>query len=208
MKSVIELKSDLNLGDYGDCIVDYAGTGMHWCDIAAEIADNHVSIYYSDILKFVSEHPDSLNEVIESGLYDPSDHYDFYAHAQAAEYMLIEQEIEENMFDELQLLGIDYCEHTLFMNFIPDKLMDEIRYAADEAESIDSIYDAINEWMDDEENAAQKAAFQIRAAKSPAKEDYKDLCTLADMSFEWETAPDDGIEKVALIAAEKLGVEI
>ena len=81
IKSVQELEGELYIGDYGGYFCDYADTNEYISDIITEIADNNVSIYYSDILKFVSENPDSLNEVIESGLYDPTCNYDFYSHA-------------------------------------------------------------------------------------------------------------------------------
>lgn len=201
IKSVQELKSELYLGDYGGYFCDYADTNEYISDIITEIADNNVSIYYSDILKFVSENPDSLNEVIESGLYDPTCNYDFYSHAQAAEFMIIEQELEEHSVDALKLVAYNYCEYNLFMIMVPDELADVI---------MDELVDEITNWLENDE--AQEAAYRIRASKELKSEDCEDLCVLADMENEFEIANESGtqqaLESVINIAAEKLGVEV
>lgn len=210
IKSVQELKSELYLGDYGGYFCDYADTNEYISDIITEIADNNVSIYYSDILKFVSENPDSLNEVIESGLYDPTCNYDFYSHAQAAEFMIIEQELEEHSVDALKLVAYNYCEYNLFMIMVPDELADVIAETAENAQTMDELVDEITNWLENDE--AQEAAYRIRASKELKSEDCEDLCVLADMENEFEIANESGtqqaLESVINIAAEKLGVEV
>ena len=210
IKSVQELKSELYLGDYGGYFCDYADTNEYISDIITEIADNNVSIYYSDILKFVSENPDSLNEVIESGLYDPTCNYDFYSHAQAAEFMIIEQELEEHSVDALKLVAYNYCEYNLFMIMVPDELADVITETAENAQTMDELVDEITNWLENDE--AQEAAYRIRASKELKSEDCEDLCVLADMENEFEIANESGtqqaLESVINIAAEKLGVEV
>lgn len=49
IKSIQELEGELDIGDYGSYFCDYADTNEYISDIITEIADNHVSIYYSDI---------------------------------------------------------------------------------------------------------------------------------------------------------------
>lgn len=210
IKSIQELESELYLGDYGDCFCDYIDTNEYISDIITEIADNHVSIYYSDILKFVSENPDSLNEVVESGLYDPSYDYNFYSHAQTAEFMIIEQDLEEHSMDSLKLAAYNYCEHNLFMKMVPDEFVDVIADAAESVQTMDELIDEITNWIDNDE--AQETAYRIRASKELKLEDCEDLCVLADMESEFEIAKgagtDTAIESVINIAAEKLGVEV
>ena len=210
IKSIQELKSELYTGDYGDCFCDYAETNEYISDIITEIADNHVSIYYSDILKFVSENPDSLNEVIESGLYDPTCNYDFYSHAQAAEFMIIEQDLEEHSIDSLKLVAYNYCEHNLFLQMVPDELVGIIADAVESVQAMDELIDEITNWLENGE--AQETAYRIRASKELKLEDCEDLCLLADMEDEFEIAKEAGtdsaIESVINIAAEKLGVEV
>lgn len=202
IKSVQELKSELYLGDYGGYFCDYADTNEYISDIITEIADNN--------LKFVSENPDSLNEVIESGLYDPTCNYDFYSHAQAAEFMIIEQELEEHSVDALKLVAYNYCEYNLFMIMVPDELADVITETAENAQTMDELVDEITNWLENDE--AQEAAYRIRASKELKSEDCEDLCVLADMENEFEIANESGtqqaLESVINIAAEKLGVEV
>lgn len=210
IKSIQELESELYIGDYGGYFCDYADTNEYISDIITEIADNNVSIYYSDILKFVSENPDSLNEVIESGLYDPTCNYDFYSHAQAAEFMIIEQNLEEHSIDSLKLVAYNYCEYNLFMKMIPDELADVIADAAESVQAMDELIDGITNWLENDE--AQETAYRIRASKELKLEDCEDFCVLADMENEFEIAKEAGtdaaIESVISIAAEKLGAEV
>ena len=210
IKSIQELEGELDIGDYGGYFCDYADTNEYISDIITEIADNHVSIYYSDILKFVSENPDSLNEVIESGLYDPTCNYDFYSHAQSAEFMIIEQELEEHSIDALKLVAYNYCEYNLFMQTVPDELVQVIDDAVENVQAMDELIDEITGWLENDE--AQEAAYKIRASKKLNLEDCKDLCVLANMEDEFEIAKEAGtdaaIESIINIAAEKLGVEV
>lgn len=68
------------------------------CDLISTVANDSVSLYYSDLYDFARENPDSLKEVIEEGLFvlDNKD-YSYSKHISAAMYMVNEREL----FDEL-----------------------------------------------------------------------------------------------------------
>ncbi len=103
-------KEDLYTGDYGEFFADYYDLEGYICDTVSSIADDNTSIYYSDILKFITEYPDSLKEVIDEGLYDPSCNYDLHKHGQSAQFMMIERDLYDNIEANLQLVAYTYIE--------------------------------------------------------------------------------------------------
>lgn len=68
------------------------------CDLIATVANDSVSIYYSDLYDFARENPDALEEVVEEGLFilDNKD-YDYAKHISAAMYMFAEREMSEEL---------------------------------------------------------------------------------------------------------------
>lgn len=91
-----------------DSFADYVSSQEYISDIISQFADNNVDIYYNKLLDFVKENPESLDEVIEEGLYDPSVGYCFWDHVTAAQYMVVEQKINDNLSDIIRYLAISY----------------------------------------------------------------------------------------------------
>lgn len=151
MVSVDSLRADLNTGDYGEYLNDYRDSTSGVADAIAEIADNRTSIYYSDILSFISENPESLAEVIEQGLYDPTHGYNLYEHGQAAEYMLIERDLYEHIEDSLVLVALEFIERDLGKTEIPEDLAEKLPEWAEEAalDSMDYMPDRIREYFEE-----------------------------------------------------------
>lgn len=54
----------------------------------------------------------------------------------------------------------------------------------------------------------QELAAEIRSSQEWDFDQLRELCELADMESEWESADGETFEQVAFQAAEKLGVEI
>lgn len=145
-----DLKNNLDLGEYGERLNDYRNSSAYVCDAIMEIADNDTSIYYHQILEFISNNPDSLAEVIAEGLYDPSRNYDLYAHGQAAEFMTIERDIYNHLADALYLAALDFIKYDAGFSEIPDDLAELVRDWADNADNDDrmsDIPDKIKEWL-------------------------------------------------------------
>ena len=61
---VQELLNDLELGDFGHEFENYSGS-TYICDAITEIADNYVSIYYSDIMDFIKNNVEEVEEAID-----------------------------------------------------------------------------------------------------------------------------------------------
>ena len=148
----LDLLADLDTGDHGDRLTDCRDSDSYICDAIQEIADADTSIYYSDIMDFVREHPDALADVIEEGLYDPSYKYDFYDHAQAAEYMTIERDIYDHLADSLMCAAVNFIRYDLEIVEIPEELAELLREWCDDADNNDrmnEIPDKIREYLAD-----------------------------------------------------------
>ena len=148
----LDLLKDLDTGDHGDRLTDYRDSSAYICDAIQEIADADTSIYYSDILDFIRENPDSLADVINEGLYDPSHNYDLYRHAQAAEFMIIERDIYDHIADALMCAAVNFIRYDLDAVEIPEELADLLREWCDDADTcdrMDEIPDKIREYLAD-----------------------------------------------------------
>lgn len=77
-------------------------------DLISEFADEWTDVYYSDLKKWAMAHIDDLEVVIDEGYYDPSHKYSLFNHIQAAQYMVIEQEINESISAVIRYLAISY----------------------------------------------------------------------------------------------------
>lgn len=149
---VSALYDGLDTGNYADCLTDYRDDDGYICDIISEIADNHTSIYYSDILSFISRNPDALAEVVEEGLYTVggSRSYNLYEHGQAAEYMIIERDIYDHMADGVLVSMLDYIRLDLELEYIPAELADLLQSwseCADNNNRMSDFIDNIREYL-------------------------------------------------------------
>jgi hypothetical protein len=76
-------------------------------------------------------------------------------------------------------------------------------YDVEEVEVIDQKYKEEKKMTREQELAAE-----IRSSQEWDFDQLRELCELADMESEWESADGETFEQVAFRAAEKLGVEI
>lgn len=93
-----ELRDRLDLGDYGAEIDNGYNGGNYLCDTISEIADGLTSIYYSDIIKFISGHVDEVNDAIAEFGWEGCGS-DLYKAGQMAEYVMIERDMEDHIPD-------------------------------------------------------------------------------------------------------------
>lgn len=94
--------------DCEDNFASYVSSREYISDMVSQFADNNVDIYYSDLLAFVKEDPDSLDEVIQEGIYDPSVDYRFFDHVRAAQWLSIEREIQDKLGEIIRYLAVSY----------------------------------------------------------------------------------------------------
>ena len=151
--SVEELKEAIDLSsDYSRNLCDYSGH-YYLCDAITEIADNNTSIYYSDIIKYISNNVEKVNDAIEEMGWDGCGS-DLYKAGQMAEFL----DIERQIYDELDNAMLNYCYnyilYDLKINEITPEQKDEIENLCknvDNNESFDYFEEALTELFSPED---------------------------------------------------------
>lgn len=140
-----DIKRDYyTLESYGDELADYSG-GTYICDAIAEIADAHTSIYYSDIMDFIRENPEDVNEAVQEFGWDGCGG-DLMKAAQMGEYLKIERDIYNELDKVLYNYCLDYIEMGLNIKELREDILEEIEFSIDgNAERFDDLTDAIDE---------------------------------------------------------------
>ena len=120
MLKIEDLKKALDTGDYGDCLCDYSG-GNYISDAITEIADNHTSIYYTDIKEFIIENFEAVEDAINEFGWEGCGG-DLYKAGQMAEFLTIQNDIYDNIEDCLKLYALNYIEHDCDYSEISEEL--------------------------------------------------------------------------------------
>lgn len=135
MLNVRELMEELETGEYGEELVNYSGS-TYICDAISEIADNNTSISYSDIINFISENVEAVNDAIEEFGWDGCGS-DLYKAGQMAEYCTIQNEIYVCLDDSMKYYALSYYENLDIHNWkidtseISEDLWEEIENYCD-----------------------------------------------------------------------------
>ena len=145
-------------GAYGDgeiakLLNDYRDSDKYICDAVVEIADGCVSIYYSDIIEFISANVEAVNDAIAEFGWDGCGS-DLYKAGQMAEFVQNEREIYEHLEDAMLLLAVEYLRRDVECEEIPEELADLIRDWAAEIDYNDRCNEMavrIAEWLEDNE---------------------------------------------------------
>jgi hypothetical protein len=143
----------LDLGYYGEYLNDYRESNDYLCDIIVQIADNNTSIYYYDIIKFISENVEEVNDVINEFGWEGAG-ADLYKAGQLAECLQIERELDDVLIDSLILCAKDYIKYDLQRVEIPEELPELIEEWAEETDTNDRMSDfieKINNYFEGEE---------------------------------------------------------
>lgn len=145
IKDIKAAMSD-NAIDFTDEYFGHAGCD-YISDLFHEFADNHTSIYYSDIIKYISEHVEDVNRAIEEFGWDGCGS-DLYKAGQMAEYEGIYQELEEDRENILKLVTL-YALPEKVPAEMWEELEAEIDPYADRWPDPDDITERVNEWIED-----------------------------------------------------------
>lgn len=119
---VQEIMENLELGNYGNEVTNYGGNS-YICDAISEIADSNTSIYYSDIMNFISSNPESVNEAIQEFGWEGCGS-DLYKAGQMAEYLTIKREIYNNLDDVIMYYALNYYQDHYSKDIIDEQLED------------------------------------------------------------------------------------
>lgn len=153
---LLEIIEDSEKLGYAEELIEYVEYGGYISDAVHEIADRNTSIYSKDILDFIGNNLESLAEVIDEGLYDPSHNYNLYEHGQAAEYMTIDREIYENLETALEYSALYYTAKHYADKEVTEDFVKHIRDFCSDAWNIDrfdEITDEVDEYFADEQEA-------------------------------------------------------
>ena len=145
-----------NLNSNIDCICDYSRGYI--CDIIAEIADSHTSIYYSDIINFISENVEQVNDTIEEFGWEGAGG-DLYKAGQLAEYCQLEQEMYGELEEGLFNFAISYIEHELEIYEITEEQLETINdlcAGTDNNDTLDRFIDELTEIVQTEEEEEEE----------------------------------------------------
>lgn len=104
--NVQELLNDLELGDFGYEFENYDGS-TYICDAITEIADNYVSIYYSDIMDFIKNNVEEVEDAINEFGWDGCGG-DLMKAGQMGEYLKNSKDLYDNLDDSIRNYALKY----------------------------------------------------------------------------------------------------
>lgn len=141
MLKVSEIERN-NLDSFIDCLNDY--DNGYICDIISEIADSHTSIYYSDIIEFISNNVEEVNDAIEEYGWDGCGS-DLYKAGQAAEYRKNEHDMYNELEEGLFNVALSYIQYTMEVEEMSDEQLEEIEDLCADTDSNDRLDDFLGE---------------------------------------------------------------
>ena len=149
MLKVDELLNELELGEYGYEFENY--NHGYICDVISKIADNNTSIYYYDIMKYISENVEQVNNTICEFGWDGVGS-DLYKAGQLAEYCSIQNEMYQHLDDILKHWALKYYVQYTDSDEISEEIaeaIEEMNY--DDNDTLEDIAAFIEEKVNEEE---------------------------------------------------------
>lgn len=137
MLKVSEIERN-KLNSYIDCLNDY--DNGYICDIIVEIADSNTSIYHSDIIEFISNNVEEVNDVIEELGWDGCGG-DLYRAGQAAEFGKNENEMYNELEEGLFNVALSHIQYTMEVEEISDEQLSDIEGLCADTDNNDRLED-------------------------------------------------------------------
>lgn len=137
MLKVSEIERN-NLDSFIDCLNDY--DSGYICEIISEIADSNTSIYYSDIIKFISDNVEEVNDTIEEFGWNGCGS-DLYKAGQMAEYRKNENDMYNELEEGLFNVALSHIQYTMEAEEISDEQLDEIETLCSDTDNNDRLED-------------------------------------------------------------------
>ncbi len=145
-KRIKELKNNMNDVSI-DLVIDYnyPGCTSYICDIITEAADANVSIYYSDIMKFISENPEAVDDAINEFGWDGCG-ASLENAGQMAEFLQIENILYSDLENIIELAALAYIQDVGYEEIAEETytvIMEELKNI-DNNNRWDDIIDAVD----------------------------------------------------------------
>jgi len=119
MLKVEDLKKDLNIGECGDNFCDYGGN-QYICDVISYIADNNIDVYTYDLLKWLPDNYEWVEEAISQGLCDTSKP-DIPRMIMMGQYVYY----TDNLYKNLDDIMLNYCLHFIMCDLLQEDISED-----------------------------------------------------------------------------------
>lgn len=159
---------------------DYEGTSTYLCDAISERADSETSIYYSDIVKFISEHVEEVSDTIEEFGWDGCGE-DLYKAGQLTEFHLIEQTYFEAIPGMVKYAAIMDLIYKRNLQEVTPETWEAITEAIEDIDTgsrFDEITDAITEVIEAEAEETETAG-ALDIMGEAMREGFQDIAAAA-----------------------------
>ena len=147
MKNIVErieeVKARMNKISI-DCAYDNYNYDSRIDDAITECADRNVSTYYSDIIKYITDHVEEVNETIKEFGWDGCGE-DLYKAGQMAEYRTNESELCEDLEEIILWSGLCRLAHVI--EAMDEDLLEELEgeiTSHDTSDTFQDITDTVN----------------------------------------------------------------
>ena len=148
MLKIEDLKKELFIGDFGEYLVDY--DEGYICDIITDIADNNIDIYTADLLNWIPDNYEYIEEANqEFGVPD-----DFLKQVQQGQFLYNERNLFDNLEDTLKNYMYNYIEYKLNIKEITEKQNKKLLdwNFSDNCELLENLIEHINEVLNIKED--------------------------------------------------------
>ena len=146
MKKIEELKNEVskNFESYEEYITEYYNHENDIDEIIRDIADNNVDIYTSDLMDWVKDNYNYVeNYVQEFGI--DSNNFDFIGAVRGGQYLYIEQTLYNNKNDMLEYLAYYILQEKDIEEIDEDKATEISMINFDRIDTIEELEDELDE---------------------------------------------------------------
>lgn len=149
MKKIEELKNEVskNFESYEEYITEYYNHENDIDEIIRDIADNNVDIYTSDLMDWVKDNYNYVEDYIKEFGIDSSN-FDFIGAVRGGQYLYIEETLYNNKSDMLEYLAYYILQEKDIEEIDEDKATEISMIDFDRIDTIEELEDEINEIME------------------------------------------------------------
>ena len=146
MKKIEELKNEVskNFESYEEYITEYYNHENDIDEIIRDIADNNVDIYTSDLMDWVKDNYNYVEDYIKEFGIDSSN-FDFIGAVRGGQYLYIEETLYNNKSDMLEYLAYYILQEKDIEEIDEDKATEISMIDFDRIDTIEELEDELNE---------------------------------------------------------------
>lgn len=146
MKKIEELKNEVSkkFESYEEYITEYYNHENDIDEIIRDIADNNVDIYTSDLMDWVKDNYNYVEDYIKEFGMDSSN-FDFIGAVRGGQYLYIEQTLYNNKSDMLEYLAYYILQEKDIEEIDEDKATEISMINFDGIDTIEELEDELNE---------------------------------------------------------------